>query len=65
MTQPALGTCDGCGRVKRLNPSTGHVVIHMIAIDVSRRAITTVGAGRVRRRCPGSARPPRRSPTAV
>jgi hypothetical protein len=53
------GTCDGCGRLKRLD-SAGLVVAHMLAIDVRRRAVRTVGAARVRRRCPGSGRPPRR-----
>jgi hypothetical protein len=52
------GTCDGCGRLKRLD-AHGLVVAHMLSIDVSRRAVRAVGAGRVRRRCPGSGRPPR------
>jgi hypothetical protein len=52
------GTCDWCGRVKRLD-QRGLVVVHMLAIDVSRRAVATVGAGRVRRRCGGSGKPPR------
>jgi hypothetical protein len=52
------GTCDGCARVKRLTDD-GLVPVHYLAIDVSRRAITTVGAGRVHRRCSGSGRPPR------
>jgi hypothetical protein len=53
-----LGTCDGCGRLKRLT-SAGLVVGHFFAIAVSRSAVRTVGAGRVRRRCPGSGKPPR------
>jgi hypothetical protein len=52
-------TCLVCGRLKRLD-GLGLVVAHMLSIDVSRRAITTVGVGRVRRRCGGSGRPPRR-----
>jgi hypothetical protein len=53
------GTCDGCGRLKRLDQA-GRIVTHLFAIDVSRRVVPTVGKGRVRRRCPGSGRPPRR-----
>jgi hypothetical protein len=55
----SLGTCDGCGRLKTLT-DTGHVRAHYFRIDVSRSAVRTVGAGRVRRRCPGSGKPPRR-----
>jgi hypothetical protein len=54
-----LGTCQHCARMKRLD-SDGLVAAHMLAIDVSRRAVRTVGAGRVRRRCPGSGKRPRR-----
>jgi hypothetical protein len=54
------GTCAHCARLKRLDAG-GLVITHMLAIDVSRRAITTVGAGRVRRRCPGSGKRPRRA----
>jgi len=53
------GTCAHCGKLKLLSVG-GVVVVHMLAIDVSRRAVTTVGAGRVRRRCPGSGKRPRR-----
>ena len=52
------GTCLVCGRLKRLD-QLGRVVAHMLAIDMSRPAITTVGVGRVHRRCAGSGRPPR------
>jgi hypothetical protein len=58
---PATGTCAYCARVKRLDPA-GLVVRHLLAIDVSRRAVPHVGAGRVRRRCGGSGRPPRQAP---
>lgn len=54
----AVGTCQHCGRQKRLDERS-LVIMHMLAIDVSRRAITAVGSGRVRRRCSGSGRPPR------
>jgi hypothetical protein len=54
----AVGTYQHCGRHKRLD-ERGLVVVHMLAIDVSRRAVTAVGAGRVRRRCSGSGRLPR------
>lgn len=54
-----LGTCDGCGKVKKLDQA-GQVVGHYYAIDVSRRAVTTVGRGRVRRKCSGSGKAPRR-----
>jgi hypothetical protein len=53
-----LGTCDGCAGLKRLRDD-GTVPVHYLAIPVSRRAIPAVGAGRVRRRCPGSGWPPR------
>jgi hypothetical protein len=53
-----LGVCDGCGGVKRLR-TDGTVPIHMLAIPVSAKAIHSVGARRVSRRCPGSLRPPR------
>jgi len=54
-----LGVCDGCAGLKRLRDD-GTVPLHMIGIPVSRRAVRTVGAGRVRRRCPGSGKAPRR-----
>jgi hypothetical protein len=55
----SLGVCDGCAGLKRLRDD-GTVPIHMIGIPVSRRAITSVGRGRVSRRCPGSLKAPRR-----
>jgi hypothetical protein len=54
-----IGVCDGCGGQKRLN-ADGRIPIHMIGIPVSARAIHSVGSRRVRRRCPGSGKPPRR-----
>jgi hypothetical protein len=54
-----LGTCDGCAGLKRLRDD-GTIPIHMIGIPVSRRAVKTVGFGRVLRRCPGSGKAPRR-----
>jgi hypothetical protein len=59
MSEATLGTCDGCAKLKRLD-TAGHVRAHYFAITVSRSAVRTVGAGRVRRRCPGSGKPPRR-----
>jgi hypothetical protein len=55
-----LGTCDGCAGLKRLRDD-GTVPVHYLSIPVSRRAVRTIGAGRVRRRCPGSGKPPRRA----
>jgi hypothetical protein len=59
MTAPALGYCDGCGRLKQLR-ADGTVPRHYHAITVSRRVVPLLGRGRVRRRCSGSGRPPRR-----
>jgi hypothetical protein len=53
------GTCDGCARLKRLD-GQGLVVAHYIAIRVSRSAVRYTGAGRVRRKCSGSGKAPRR-----
>jgi hypothetical protein len=53
------GVCDGCGGMRRLT-GAGQIPIHYVGIPVSRRAVRTVGAGRVRRRCPGSGKAPRR-----
>jgi hypothetical protein len=54
-----LGICDACARLQRLRED-GTVSRHFIAIPVSARAVRSVGAGRVRRRCPGSGKAPRR-----
>ncbi len=51
-----LGTCAYCARQWKLDPR-GCLAVHMLRIDVSRRAVRTVGAGRVRCCCPGSGRP--------
>ena len=55
-----LGTCDGCAGLKRLRDD-GTVPIPYVDIPVSRRGVRTVGTGQVRRRCPGSGKPPRRA----
>lgn len=55
-----VGVCDGCAGLKRLRDD-GAVPIHMIGIPISAKAIHSVGARRVRRRCPGSGKPPRRA----
>jgi hypothetical protein len=54
-----VGICDGCGGMKRVRDDNT-IPIHYVGIPVSRRAVKTVGAGRVRRRCPGSLKRPRR-----
>lgn len=54
-----LGTCDGCAGLKRLRDD-GTVPVHYLGLRVSRRVVPVVGKGRVRRRCPGSGRAPRR-----
>jgi hypothetical protein len=53
------GLCPSCGALRRLDQA-GVLAFHHIAIKVSRRAVKTVGAGKVNRRCPGSGKPPRR-----
>jgi hypothetical protein len=53
------GTCSYCARLKRLD-GDGLVVAHYLAINVSRSAVRSVGAGRVRRKCGGSGKVPRR-----
>jgi glutaredoxin len=52
------GHCDYCARTKRLDQH-GRIVVHYLTIPVSAKAIRAVGAGRVRRRCGGSGKPPR------
>jgi hypothetical protein len=54
-----LGTCAYCARLKRLD-SDGLVVGHYLSIPVSRSAVRCTGAGRVRRKCGGSGKAPRR-----
>jgi hypothetical protein len=54
-----LGTCGGCGKLKKLDQA-GHVIGHYYALNVSRSAVRSVGAGQVRRKCPGSGKAPRR-----
>ena len=54
-----LGTCAYCARLKKLD-GDGLVVGHYLAIPVSRSAVRYTGAGRVRRRCQGSGKAPRR-----
>jgi hypothetical protein len=52
------GLCTYCAQSKRLD-AHGLVVTHYLSIPVSAKAIRSVGAGRVRRRCQGSGKPPR------
>jgi hypothetical protein len=56
----AIETCSYCARQWRLD-AHGALVVHYLHLPVSRRAVRTVGAGRVRRLCPGSGKPPRRA----
>jgi hypothetical protein len=51
-------TCSYCAKLRKLT-GQGVIALHYLSIDVSARAVRTVGAGRVRRRCPGSYRRPR------
>jgi hypothetical protein len=53
------GTCLACAKVKKLD-GAGLIVAHYYAINVSRSAVRVVGAGRVRRKCSGSGKAPRR-----
>jgi hypothetical protein len=54
------GHCDYCARTKPLDRH-GRIVAHYLTIPVSAKAIRAVGASRVRRRCPGSGKQPRRA----
>jgi hypothetical protein len=53
------GLCAACGALRQLT-SEGVLVLHHYQIGVSKRAVKAAGGGRVKRRCPGSGRPPRR-----
>jgi hypothetical protein len=53
------GICPSCGALRRLGQD-GVLVHHHYSIKVSVRAVKVVGAGKARRPCPGSGRPPRR-----
>jgi hypothetical protein len=55
----SLGLCDACARLKRLT-TDNLLPTHYLALPVSNRAIHDVGTARVRRRCPGSGKVPRR-----
>jgi hypothetical protein len=59
VSQHAL--CDHCATLKKLT-STGLIVRHYLTFDVSRRAIHSLGKGRIRRLCQGSGKPPRPTP---
>jgi hypothetical protein len=52
-------TCDACAKLKRVNEH-GLIVGHYLSIKVSRSAVRYTGAGRVRRKCSGSGKAPRR-----
>jgi hypothetical protein len=56
----AHAVCDHCARLQRLT-SAGLIARHYLTIDVSRRAVPTVGRGRVKRLCSGSGQRPRRA----
>jgi hypothetical protein len=55
----SLGICDACAKLKRLDQA-GALVLHHVTIRVSAKAIRPAPTDRVRRRCPGSGKPPRR-----
>jgi hypothetical protein len=52
-------TCDACAKLKKLDQH-GLIATHYLAIRVSRSAVRYTGAGRVRRKCSGSGKAPRR-----
>jgi hypothetical protein len=56
----AHALCDHCASLKKLGAS-GLIVRHYLSIDVTRRAVHSVGRGRVKRLCPGSGKRPRRA----
>jgi hypothetical protein len=53
------GLCPACGKLRQLT-AAGELVAHHYSIGVSRKAVKAAGGGRVKRRCPGSGRAPRR-----
>jgi hypothetical protein len=53
------GTCSFCARLRPVTRG-GVIALHYLALDVSARVVPVAGRGRLRRRCPGSHRPPRR-----
>jgi hypothetical protein len=50
--------CPACGGIKHVN-GNGLMSRHYVAFDISKRAIHTLGQGRVKRLCSGSGKPPR------
>jgi hypothetical protein len=52
-------TCDFCRKLRPLT-AQGVIGLHYIGLNVSARVVPVVGRGRVKRRCPGSYRRPRR-----
>jgi len=55
----AHGLCGYCARTKRLTTDS-LLPVHYLTIPVSARAVHQVGARRVKRKCPGSGKAPRR-----
>jgi len=53
------GTCPHCARTKRLD-RRGLVPTHYLTLIVNTRPLPFLAPGRVRRRCSGSGKPPRR-----
>ena len=60
MTGQQHAVCDYCARLRPLR-ADGLVAKHYITLPISRRAVSTVGTGQVRRLCSGSGKPPRRT----
>ncbi len=50
--------CSACGAMVRLT-AAGNLAQHAYTLTVSRKAIHSLGKGRVRQPCPGGGRPPR------
>jgi hypothetical protein len=49
-------TCRHCAQKARVR-SDGTLAVHYLVLKVSARAVSSVGAGTVKRRCSGSERP--------
>jgi hypothetical protein len=52
----ATVTCNHCQQKAQVR-SDGTLAVHYLVLKVSARAVTSVGAGTVKRRCSGSERP--------
>jgi hypothetical protein len=52
-----LAMCPSCDKLRTVR-GDGTLASHKVSIPVSRTAVPSVGAGTVRRTCPGSNQPP-------